>query len=139
MSARQESATANAVPLSASGSDELLALADRCEKATGPDEALDLDIVKAVGWSEHRGWKREDGWRIPLPFTASLDAALTLVPEGWRPIIDTASEEEGVAIVDLWALPIASSKPLRKHAKAITPALALCAAALRARDEGGKS
>jgi hypothetical protein len=127
--------------------DELLRLAERCEAATGPDRELDDEIARALGWTQHTDeddpvfvnqtstWWAEPGreWStcsVVPSYTASLDAAMTLVPEGWRPIIDMASEE-GAALVDLWALPEASPKPTRKHAKAATPALALCAAALR--------
>jgi hypothetical protein len=116
----------------------LLELAERCEKATGPHRELDYAISEGIGKGCVRSSKplREDhaeetgGFTIPR-YTASLDAAMTLVPEGWRPVIDMASEE-GAAIVDVWAAPAASPQPTRRHAKAATPALALCGAALRA-------
>jgi hypothetical protein len=94
----------------------LLELAERCEKATGPDVDLDLDISEATG-----GWKALATWK-GVSYTASLDAAMTLVPDGqnfnlfWR-----AEEGAGFAGVD------------GSSTKAATPALALCAAALRAR------
>lgn len=123
----------------------LLDLAERCERETGPNEALDSDIALAVGWTfrkraeiwfcadydddryvwvmpnapmyhhEGRAWidsgyYHPDG---PPQLTGSIDAAMTLVRE-----------------LSMWSV----------CGKAATPALALCAAALRARstDTGGK-
>jgi hypothetical protein len=109
----------------------LLALAERCEQAAGPDRELDKDISRVLlpaaaegitrsryGWSYRvfgpSGW--DDEWLETLPYTASLDAAVTLVPEwcGWMVM-------KNVAKVGRW--------PKR----GATPALALCAAALQAR------
>ncbi len=109
----------------------LLALADRCEQAAGPDRELDAEIALAIGYThERRGTERARWWRTPSGqqlayvgyknhppfFTGSLDAAVTLVPEGcgWMVM-------KNVAKVGRW--------PKR----AATSALALCAAALRAR------
>ena len=78
----------------------LLALAERCEQAAGPDRELDVAIARALGWKPlyrddySRWWPpaavadaRERKRSIlhhptqPLPmFTASLDAAVTLYP-----------------------------------------------------------
>ena len=99
---------------------ELLELAERVENATGSDRNLDADIMRAVGQA---GLKAD---YQPTPFTASLDAAMQLVPEGtlWR--------------VNKWAngadASVAFVKPYREGPRctAATPALALCAAALRA-------
>jgi hypothetical protein len=102
-------------------------LATRVEEATGPDLDLDHAIGSALG--DHGNYSYR-------PYTCSLDAAMQLVPEGWRPVIDLASEE-GAALVDLWALPVATPKPERRHAKAATPALALTAACLRAISQKG--
>jgi hypothetical protein len=124
-------------------------LAVRCEQATGPDRELDVAIHTTVTSFEPRragvGWPKGalivpafPGWQVLPAYTASLGAAMTLVPEGWRPVIDTASEE-GAALVDIWAWVTVSPKPKRRHAKAATPALALCAAALRARVQGHSS
>lgn len=74
----------------------LLALAERCEQATGPDRELDADIARLVGWTKVHfspldpdflsGLQpgKPDYWRAVSEFTASLDAALTLVPEGLK-------------------------------------------------------
>jgi hypothetical protein len=114
--------------------DEMLALAERCEKATGADRDLDLRVKLAVlgrPFDEqehiHTNWPPE----ATPAYTASLDAAMTLVPEGWRVTTENASFQKAA-----WLHPengqnggcICSS-----YDRAKTVALALCAAALRAR------
>ena len=73
----------------------------RLEKATGPDRQLDCEIAEALGHSIV--WKQANYtmeafpailWRKPHPYagmkepcpkwTSSIDAAMTLVPEGWN-------------------------------------------------------
>jgi len=50
----------------------LLALADRCEQAAGPDPVLDSDIAYALGWTfkkrgnEKRAWRDRNG-NISVP------------------------------------------------------------------------
>ena len=114
-------------------------LAERCEQATGPDRELDCLIVETFGWkriAKGRLFFREIWWergndRLWLPqipkLTVSLDAAMTLVPEGWERFdVDATAPELGID----WTL----HGPMKDEAKgtADTPALALCAAALRA-------
>ena len=106
----------------------LLALADRVEAASGPDRALSADILKAVGY-------RASGWQLLDPngnpclqvpdVLASIDAALSLVPDGWRKMVDDL-DRTPEAIV---------STPDQKRSwdgRAATMPLALTAAALRA-------
>ena len=98
--------------------EELLKLADRCEQADGPSYALERDIAKALNPNFTR-------MTVPKNYTASIDAAMQLVPEGWTGLIPVSGGEEA------WLWP--NSKPSRGHrCNAATPALALCAAALRA-------
>lgn len=120
---------------------ELRALADRCEAATGPDTTIDAKISYAIvvkDWEKHD--PRWDSYTWPA-YTASLDAALTLVPGG-RPW-----EEDG------WHWSLNNHEGMTTHydgeqdnsrpwrcamgsyieVDAATPALALTAAALRAR------
>lgn len=97
----------------------LAILAARCEAATGPDRMLDSDIADLcnvempddpVDWPEH--------------YTASLDAALSLVPEGHGWSYGTHMKRDPVgpaAYVDGCS------------GIGATPALALCVAALRSR------
>jgi hypothetical protein len=108
--------------------EKLIELAERCEKAKKPDRELDADIALTQGWTEHPG----DNWigphgQISVPaFTASLDAALTLVPEGHDWIIEHVNG--GLTI----CARVGHNDPDRISWGDIA-ALALCAAALRAR------
>ena len=126
----------------------LLALAERCEQATGPDRALDFMILKRVrglrdlgcGLYEMGNWyyalNDDDPSEKHPPFpspTASLDAALALVPDGhdWRIEVESGRQPGAICChPDQW-----SACPGVTMYSAATPALALCAAALRARAE----
>jgi hypothetical protein len=138
--------------------EDMLALADRVESLTGPDREVDFLIATALGEvPEHviqgpvgtpYGWfRREDQWALtrtkesdvyagveswsPKPRTASLDAAMSLVPEGWtfdlqvrshfsHTFLEAQEDERGAEV---------------SAQNAATPALALTAAALRAHAE----
>lgn len=109
---------------------DLIKLAERCEQATGPDRELECRIWIAFQPFDFQTARLvvEDleQWVAPR-YTASIDAALTLVPEGclWE--------------LNQWAngasAECATTKPYEPQGRraAATPALALCAAALRAR------
>jgi hypothetical protein len=90
-------------------------------------------------------WHSPNGRRVskrPCP-TTSLDAALTLVPEEWRREIldwpDAPAEPRGAARLE-WLDPEGFRKPRKIPSDgwiwATTPALALCIAALKAKDAG---
>jgi hypothetical protein len=98
----------------------LTALAERCEQATGPDRKLDREIELAVMPER----VDPEPWETLAAYTASLDAAMTLVPEG---CIVTIGGGLGIGTS---AIEVSGRIFARKAA---TPALALCAAALRAR------
>jgi len=150
-------------PAALKGREALLALAERCEAATGADRELDgaidrllhdrpkhgdYDAAEIARWQVKNGWSgllvRGDGFArasfCAREYTASLDAAMTLVPEGR--IAATANStpstplaaERGSAFVGLPGVKT-------PHVEAATPALALTAAALRARaasEEAGR-
>lgn len=116
----------------------LMALAERCEKASGPDRDLDRQIDH-VRWpvpqpAYHLELSLRDKWNVPH-FTASIDAALTLVPDGWKWSLhsaDHAGPPCAYCVPNMGRLPW----PVWvDDVYAATPALALCAAALRARAE----
>ena len=102
--------------------DELIAA---LEKATGPAFVLDMEIAKAVNPNATKN-------TVPLPYSASIDAALTLVPEGWNWAVfgrlDWPNQNAQV-----WHPQREAST---NNGDAPTPALALCIAALRAGGEG---
>jgi hypothetical protein len=119
----------------------LLALAERCEAAAGPDYQMGLAIAEAAGYRPVPNptsagglvgrWYDPDGCMTthegPPLFTASVDAALTLVPKGWSKRqygTDGFSDSPCYATLTYDAL---------RFARAKTEPLAICAAALRAR------
>lgn len=106
--------------------DALLALADRVEALTGPDREVDAAI-----WCELNGEMAVLTPNLSY-YTASLDAAMTLVPEGWGWSLYSAYEkyEDG-----LQPFRCALSAMPRQHigTNGNSAPLAVCAAALRAR------
>lgn len=113
---------------------DLIALAERCEAATGSDRELDAAIA---GLFTH-DVESDDGdfwWgpfdaaptRVP-DFTASLDAALSLVPEGWHTHL-ALQDRHSLR----WKWHLRGGFGVNAESRAQSAALALCAAALRAR------
>lgn len=86
-------------------------LIELLEKATGPAFALDMAIARAVN-------PQATNHTAPPAYSASIDAALTLVPEGCGFVVMGKAAKIG-----------------RKIATAATPALAICIAALRAKGD----
>lgn len=113
-------------------------LIERLEKATGPDRELDVLIAAArdgatAEWQAYKNefaFHRDGSWvsvHPLLPFTASIDAALTLVPDDERVIM---GRHQTVGTRP-WAQ---VGRPANgSDSTAPTPALALCIAALKAR------
>jgi hypothetical protein len=72
----------------------LLELVDRVEKAEGPDREIDKAIARLLGtghWVDREGEADygvfgDKEWWV-ASYTASLDAAMTLVPEGYHPSV----------------------------------------------------
>lgn len=125
-------------------------LLDRLAAATEGSRELDGAIAAAIAaqmgkagvywpddgephWSEWRGQETVMG-ELVLHYTTSLDAALTLVPEGWRYIIDESAPDVGIS-VSLRSLE-ANFRQSGIRETAATPALAICIAALNAMGEG---
>lgn len=120
----------------------LLELAKRCEAATEGDRELDVAIwLHCCGPADREAYEagleiseqeaafRADYMMDGARYTASIDAALTLVPEGASYDLRTAQTAPGA---------LAMIHPTRMRptvtVRGNTPALAICAAALRARD-----
>lgn len=126
-------------------------LSERVEAATGPDRELDAEIAVAVSgdvgaivvppyerflFSHKPGWWRDgtNKSHSAPSYTASLDAALTLMPSDafWR----LGHDGDGADPSEFRAqvlVPTLGSIDAHGAAFAATPALALCAAALKAR------
>lgn len=99
---------------------ELLALADRVEALAGACRLADFDIARAV-------YGRSVG---VAKWTASFDAAMKLVPEGMLWTMD--SWEQGWS-AGIWRPQKGWLLTHDRERMSCTPALALTAAALRAR------
>jgi len=102
---------------------DLEELAERVEKAPDGDRGLDADIALSQGWNELPGdnWVGPHGQICVPAYTASLDAAMTLVPEDSR-------NDWSLIGGRYWQAEVGD-----EMADAATPALALCAAALKVR------
>lgn len=107
----------------------------RLEAAVEGSRELDEAIADALGWM--RGgefwWKPPGGdYRMGAPgFTQSLDAALTLVPDGYSPNISGPVLHRPVWGCDMRLLRT-NSFPDGLGRSAPTPALAVCISALKA-------
>lgn len=143
-------------------------LIERLEKATGPDRELDVAIGFAIGRIRERDGNYlyamgNDSDMVVEPndyddrlvaqplgyYTASIDAALTLVPEGWgwsvgSPWANETPDAGGWPWSDIWirgeqeiyldGAATVTDSPGWNHFNAPTVALALCIASLKARD-----
>lgn len=125
--------------------EHLTSLLARVEGAEGPSRRLDGDLAEALGlvpeWCAERSHRQPDLWRgsgagirvetwLAPHFTASVDAILALIERklpGWScsAVKLTPDPSEGY----VWP----RHDSLRQHqGRAATPALALCAALLKA-------
>lgn len=109
-------------------SQKLLELAERCEKAERPDRGLDAEIHFRIKNGIGVGCASD----APA-FTGSLDAALTLVPEGHDVTITQANGPDRTDWYGRVKFRTPYGDGLLKKGNAMNGALALCAAALRAR------
>lgn len=128
---------------------DLNALIERLSNATGPDRELDAEIFRAIGmplpeqfmtakialeWNETEKCFTFDLAETRVryeqpPFTSSIDAAMTLVPEGYAASVEWSPRYPGSA----WLYPPNNVNDISFEAEATSPALALCAASLKAR------
>lgn len=101
---------------------ELRALAERCERADGPMFVMDCAIAAVLGYC----------YPAPPAYTASVDAALMLVRDNWlgsvRELWDDG-KKAGYATVNVYERMVHLNEFC---GVAATPALALCAASLKA-------
>jgi hypothetical protein len=119
---------------------DLLKFADRCEEVESGSFNLDKAILAALGftWRGMAYWSREEKmWKGPTNFTTSIDAAMTLVPDGCS--ADTQQRKRihsppAVYIERAWAqIETLDGTEFIGNAVAVSLPLAICAAALRAR------
>lgn len=127
-------------------------LIERLEGLTGPCRECDCLIALEAGWDVQNmslplsdlvkrfgfEWLHEAATEYnsiykTLPaYTASIDAAMTLVPEGWTADVRKYPNGRGFAVLSQWSPPCESEKSVDDA----TPAIALCIAALKARGLG---
>jgi hypothetical protein len=124
---------------------DLLNLAEQCERADAPDREVDTQIWLATTpgasrcsstvksskglWPDYVIDETRDasGRLIIVPaFTGSIDAAMRLVPEGHDYCLSKGCDEHPLVSIAL------ANMVAESQSTAATPALALCAAALRA-------
>jgi len=124
--------------------EQLLALAVRCEEATGAEQKIDAAIGRVLGIpaKAKNVYKRSHYPRILIrvdekypKFTASLDAAMTLLPQD--PWVEVKGPRKYLNIPspvpNKWSAHVTQwGHPDDAMGWAATPALALCAASLRA-------
>lgn len=137
---------------------DLIALESKVEGLAGPCRETDAEIMVVRGYVMHEGtrsigltygkawdrhpfkeWVRGDDvvpdHAVP-EFTASLDAAMTLVPEGWGWLVSQPNEKAIASGLLKERTPVMGEVQYgcdqRFTVAAATPALALTAAALRA-------
>lgn len=101
---------------------ELLALADRCQDAALGSRDLDRAIATVIGCDQYYS-AGSHRWKL----TSSIDAAMTLVPANCAPSLMRLHDGSAKADAHI------SGCGDMVYADGSTPALALCAAALRAR------
>jgi len=108
----------------------LRSLADVCEALSGPCRETDRAIQTAIDGYEHADHLSN------RPYTGSIDAAMSLVPERWEWQLwhgGVVSLKPDVAFISLRE---GADRRFEFRTDAATPALALTAASLRAIGEG---
>lgn len=95
------------------------------ENAEGPSRKIDTEIADISGI-------RLGQLGHALPYTSSIDAALTLVPEGWGVSLKVAPIKDGVKNQHCWVTDWGESDEEMDAINCATPAIALCIASLRA-------
>ena len=139
-------------------SPSMLELAAACERADESDREIDAEVFLLTikpDWRAAKDWKRTNGWFKPgcaadavsyytpdglgrsktaPPYTASIDAAMSLVPKGFCVSAMGEVPDDCQFYVCLWGEYESEGEP---ELRAKTLPLALCAAALRAHPTQG--
>lgn len=130
-------------------------LIERLESATGPDRELDALVAIAMGEPPSEAFRLAGApdpgkfgvgsygyWTAPK-YSESIDAALTLVPEGWQWQISNRAPDPHTGraylnnkqLINIGGGLTPNPRYAGAEATAATPAIALCIAALRARQK----
>lgn len=116
-------------------------LLSRLQSLTGPDREIDVEIALAVHpWLKDcprddrdgdPGWMTKDGRVYALRYTASIDAALTLMPEGAQWEVGSGSDGFMATIY----VDTGSDVAVIEWFGAATPAIALLITILKTQEE----
>jgi hypothetical protein len=109
----------------------------RLEAATGPSRELDMAIfARLYGWSDPLvGAAVHDFRENGAPYTASIDAALTLLSDDWTAWEIRSRQRKTRFYAELSRLEEPTSLEDFRDGEGPTPAIALCIAALKARSQ----
>lgn len=118
-------------------------LISRLSAATGPSRELDAGIALANGWAHRtmpngeRYWRSPTGVICPQPprYTASIDAALTLMPEGYGFMIRYHETADGKMRACCSLLGCSNGDGDTWDVWGNTPAIAIVIACLKAKEE----
>jgi hypothetical protein len=116
------------------------------ETAEAGSRELSDRVLLALGWmkDDYAPWLRPDGVYLNprnggCNPTEDLNACVALVPEGWAWLVQRVDAPGHASSADLW-IPAQRTQGLKKErarADAATPALAFCAALVRAKQSEG--
>ena len=126
-----------------------MTLIDKLIALTGPDFNVDKEIYKALFADEYAARVEKlksgpmgprltvydyDGYIAVPAYTASIDAAMTLVPEGWTVAHITQNDDKSWFAELREGFLTSYNRVATSPINTATPAIALCIAALKARD-----
>ncbi len=109
-----------------------MTLISRLEQAEAGSRELSCTLAKEIGWKTQAGELGADTsspWAWWPNFTESIDAAMSLKPDGHAAAVGTMF---GNCSRKPWACIWTPEGEPKFHAEAATPALALCVASLKA-------
>lgn len=114
--------------------ERLIDLAVRVEALAEPSREVDCTIGKLIGFMPPPELMTSSPWAFSPDYTASLDAAMSLVPEGLSfEVRSSGTGDKGQALIwDPMTQPGLSSHRQWRVTGCATPAMALAAASLRA-------
>jgi hypothetical protein len=107
-------------------SERLLALLESADRGSSE---LDAQVAAAIGWRQMPDIAPCE----PPPYSQSLDAALSLVPDGWSWNAGTDRDTERPRVGNYAQMFRDGTNDAEEAWHAGTPALAVCISALRAR------
>lgn len=115
------------------GSGLVARIIERLENATGPDRELDVEIGRLQDTLVMMHLEGKNIVTTNWHYTSSIDAALTLVPEGWGYLAGRMGDVNQATLADGGCRVVSCFNDVLDDLEPATPAIALCIAALKAR------